>query len=576
MKYKLFLIIGLILMTNLVSASITIISPTNGSGFSGYSDKPISFTSSSGGVSVYVSNDTNFDDDGKLICTYAGSGANVCNFTAFRTSHLSGNLQSHYKFGDGSGSLTVDSGLAPKSSVTNTGVVQEENCGMLESCSEYNGGTDRLDYGDVRDILLGKNVDWTITTWAKADVGSEGTTRQLFHKNDDSPSMHVSTNNNFVSSIYFNTGCSPRTLSTPINSIETGIWYQFTMVHDATANTVTHYINGVQGGTIADTCYNPLGAERIGGEGATDRSFDGVIDEFLMMNTIVTSEDLDAMYIYKDGEYCFKINNTAGDSETGCFIKDSVEPLITITAPRYETKNGFINLTVTDEQNISMVVLLNGVEINSTSLQTSPINYINQTILSRGDYNLTVIATDIVGNIARKEKLFSVIKIKTINIFHSPPEAQPNLVNCGDFTCSTDWTFENDWENFGGSAYWEDITGVGSDTLEQTINIIENKEYNLTFELLDFESPSGSILEIYLGGTLIDTYLDGEPTGIKSYIIHAGSNGKIEFHSDFGTSSETDYWELTDVSVKKTPEDKVKINIFTNFKNWVLNLFGGS
>jgi hypothetical protein len=369
--------------------------PVNNTIFSYYSDIPINWNSTSDGVNVYVSNESSFTGD-DLICSY-GSGilTGQCLFTAIKTDYLSSNLKSHYKFGDSGTALTFDSGTDPKSSATNYGVVQEDNCGMIQSCSEYNGNTDRLDYGDVRDALLSKNADWTLNVAGKKR--NTGTTNQLFHKNDDSPSMQVTTGDNFNIAIYFNTACSPRTITT-LEDIETDKWYFYTLTHDATANTFSSYLNGIFVGTITDTCYNPGSSERIGGEGASGRSWDGVIDEFLMLNMTLGSEDLNQMYIYKQGVYYFKINNSVGDSITGYFIKDLSNPIIKTNINDRKILNGFsYTVNASDLTNVSMNVSLDGVLVYNVSKNNTFQEFNDEIDLEKGLHNLSVVSIDSAG-----------------------------------------------------------------------------------------------------------------------------------------------------------------------------------
>lgn len=424
MKKILFLMVGMF-MIGFASASITI-STENATIYNFYSEVPIDFSSTFGDVEVYISNDTNFGEN-NLICEFTSSGTYQCNFTAFYTGAFEDDCFSIYEFGDGGTAIGDDIGVANADCTNPYSATIEENCGMIRSCANMADSTGGgMACGDVRDSFFGITDNFTIMSWAKFPTEDEafevaGQTFPLFYKADDQPKLYIRGGggaNLSAWAIWGSTVSPAHSIGGPPGTWEYDRW-QFISASHRNDDWGFLYDNGILSIDLQMyTSYSPGSLETIGGE-ISGRKVKGKMDELRMCNRLFNEADLAQMYIYKEGLYYFKINNSNGDTEYGMFRKDLNNPLIDLNFPIYESGTGFINFTAEDFNlfsNVSANITLDGVQIAFVDFNVT-IFYINNTQLELGEHNLTILVTDLSGRTTTKEKIFEVINLVEINVY---------------------------------------------------------------------------------------------------------------------------------------------------------------
>ena len=206
-----------------------------------------------------------------------------------------------------------------------------------------------------------------------------------------------------------------------------GEWHYGVIVRDFTGGTtskISIYTDGQEWFKIISDTISTTDDWYLGWQENADMSsmhyFNGTLDEVRIYSTLLTKEQIFNMYGFGDGKYCAEawaeFGVSISKSEQKCFIRDTTDPILTINTPRYESSDGFIDITGTDTAtNMSMNVTLDGVLIGEF-INNGTMNYINETVLDRGEHNLTIVLTDSAGHIVTKEKIFDVLEIQTINI----------------------------------------------------------------------------------------------------------------------------------------------------------------
>lgn len=421
MKKSNILLFGMItfslLSMSLVSATITINSPSNRTIFDYYSMIPIDFTSDYGDIHVFVSHNTSFSDN-NVICNYSVSGTYECNFTAVYTGAYESDCESIYKFGDDGIGVEIDSGSGGDDCSVLGTVDTFENCGLRKNCAEFTTAGDRLSCSTSHSDIVYYTDDFTLMAWVflpTALGGLEtGVQNYVFEKGDQRPSFKLYGASDSLGYTSSYSGAVSSINDNPRQYVY-DIWQHQVLQHDEGLNKGFLFYNDVSSGGGA---MNPTfvgSAEYIGG-GHSSQYFKGYLDEFKICNRLFSETELAEMYVYKDGTYYFKINNSNGDEVYGWFIKDLTVPVINLIQPKYESSSGHIELTITDLTNITANITLDGIQIDYLESNASQY-YINQTSLSLGEHNLTILSTDEAGRITIKEKIFDVMTIQKIKLF---------------------------------------------------------------------------------------------------------------------------------------------------------------
>jgi len=418
---KLIYLIGVfvISMVSLTSATITINSPNNATVFNYSSLIPIDFTSDYGDIHVFVSHNTSFTDN-NIICKYASSGSYICNFSVVSTGAYESVCESLYKFGDDGNAVGDDSGSGNDDCSVLGTVDALDNCGVRKDCAEFTSTGDALSCGTGHSGLISSSDDFTIMAWVYFPTAENvlGTSNQnyLFEKGDQRPSVKVYGSTDEGRQItYTGSGYGVNDFNSQYIYDE----WQHLVYQQQAADVSTLFYNDVQSGFGATNPSMSGANEYIGNNhnlGALN--WKGYIDEMRICNRLFTTSELNEMYIYKDGIYYFKINNSNGDEEIGWFIKDLTDPIINLIEPTYESHKGYIEFNIDDLTNTTINITLDGVNIgNLNSNETQ--YYLNETELSLGEHNLTIVATDEGGRITTKEKIFDVLTIQDVKLFNN-------------------------------------------------------------------------------------------------------------------------------------------------------------
>jgi len=420
MKLKIFtsFIFGVFLIS-LASASITSVTPTNGTFSPDLSNNPITFTSSTGGINVYVG-DENFEfDEDNLICSYASSGTYTCNFTGYIDTLVNDKLLAHYRF-DRTNTKLDETGDFNITTVS--GAIHQNNTGFLLDSYNFDGINDYLvvPYDSRLNFGLLPVINFSFNIWVKSEVIDQSVSTWVMRQHRDGWGIGADVGF-FCMWRTELTSAYPAVTLTISTEDYTDKWTMITCSYEGT--TLKGYLNGELIGTSTtdgtlevstNSDYIIIGNEVTPTTGT--RAWDGNLDEFTIWDKSLSDEEVMDLYHYGTQKYCFKINNSASEEYVGCFFKDLNNPTIKINEPIYESENGVINAEVTDLNNISMNVTLDGISIYNISANDTTQIYINNTELSLGSYNLTVVSEDLAGSIAIKTKLFRVIKIAKIDL----------------------------------------------------------------------------------------------------------------------------------------------------------------
>lgn len=420
MESKIFIsfMLGIFLL-NLASASITSVTPTNGTFSPNFSNNPITFTSSNGGINVYVGDDSFEFDEDNLICSYASSGTYTCNFTGYIDTFVNDKLLAHYKFDrtdtklDETGNFNI---------TTVSGAIHQNNTGLLLDSYDFDGIDDYLvvPYDSRLNFGLLPIINFSFNIWVKSEVIDQSTTTWVMRQHRDGWGIGADTGFFCMWKTEL-TSAYPSVTLTSSTEDYTDEWAMITCSYEGT--TLKGYLNGELIGTSTTDGTLEVSTNSdyiiIGNEIAPPtetRAWDGNLDELIIWNKSLGDDEVRNLYQYRTQKYCFKINNSASEEYVGCFFKDLNNPTITINELVYESETGFINISVTDTNNVSINVTLDGISLYNVSANDTTQIYINNTGLDFGRYNLTVVSEDLAGNIQIQTRLFKVIKIAKINL----------------------------------------------------------------------------------------------------------------------------------------------------------------
>lgn len=316
----------------------------------------------------------------------------------------------------------------------NGGLIHNETGGVIGGA--YQGywanvtGFDNYLYNAIPTFTIGTTTDFSMSGWVKASL--------VYHTSSSIDNLQVIIGENYGTSMTIYIRDYTNYESFALNMDDSNArgsqdkvldnkWHFVTITRDYTSGSSSNvkiYTDGILSSsqTISDyiTTTNDW---YIGWQERTTwvnhQFLNGTADEIKFYDVILTEEQISNMYDFKDGYYCAEAwaeyNGGIEKSSQKCFTKDSINPKIIINT-RYESSNGWINVSGTDLNNISMNIILDGIQIDYIDFNET-INYINQTTLEKGTYNLTIILTDIAGNSITKEKTLDVINIAKVLIY---------------------------------------------------------------------------------------------------------------------------------------------------------------
>jgi hypothetical protein len=222
----------------------------------------------------------------------------------FHFEESSGNIINAATTGDG-----FPDGLGSDSNGTKNGNPTYSQTGKIDNAIEYDGGGDYFELGTAVSNFkfLNDGSDFTICFWMKRSdlvnelqgvfgTGEGGTTLGLALRIDG-------TNNNVRCQIENGSGASTSITSSngwiPDN---TTTWYYYVITFDGSEQIWNIYRNNANNETNTDTVSmndnNPTNLPQIGSEPDTGgvEDLNGLLDEFVVFNRIITSDERDFLY----------------------------------------------------------------------------------------------------------------------------------------------------------------------------------------------------------------------------------------------------------------------------------------
>lgn len=383
-------------------------------------------------VSFFVNTSDSFPG-GNEICFYnnTGIGDLTCQFAGAANELISENLVSYWKFdrddpdADSAGSNDVVTNLNSNFTLNGGSILDAYHFGETS--------IDELRMGDILDSTF--SGDFSISVWIKVDSDyTSQVTNTIFFKNDDRPTLNVRNTGAVSAGGWFNSNppCSGTVNSiTTTKTVVVDEWMHVVLTAESTGNFWKLYLDGnLEASAAICPAFSPGSTVFIGGQLTATREFEGFIDELRIYNATLTSSQINSLYDSGEGTYFWKANATNGtlsqELSTQVFHIDLTNPEISTIGTPYKSRNGHINISVTDNNNISTNVSLDGVLISQQD-NTANETYINTTDLALGRYNLTVISEDLSGRITTKTKFFNVIRINDVLIYADSNKAEISL-----------------------------------------------------------------------------------------------------------------------------------------------------
>jgi len=232
------------------------------------------------------------------------SKANITKGKVFENSvqnNLAANMVSRWKMDEGLGTMAHDSwggnqgslGLSPSIPTWKSG----NDC-VSDKCLSFDGVDDHIEMADSQELRM--TTGGTITAWIYPKTGGEGGTGRIIDK-----STATTGANGYVialassNRINLNINAGTNT-TTSDNAIIYNQWNFIAITFDSTGRHI--YVNAVDvtasGGGETALPPDVAGAVRIGNRaGATDRSFDGYIDDVRIYNNVFSSFQIKQNYI---------------------------------------------------------------------------------------------------------------------------------------------------------------------------------------------------------------------------------------------------------------------------------------
>jgi hypothetical protein len=196
------------------------------------------------------------------------------------------NLVGHWKFDESQGSIAEDSSGNGRNGAIH-GCVR--TMGMFGNALDFTGDSNRVTLGGTWNDYAPD--DFSIVMWAK--VNQNKSFNYLFHAHDDRPGMVLGEDNNLWFKFKASSNGEPLygenggfyTESLPLQE-----WFHVAMTWDGSV--LKGYVNGQLSGEKTLPFFTPGSAVKIGSDGATVRSFDGLIDDVKVYKSTLSDEDI--------------------------------------------------------------------------------------------------------------------------------------------------------------------------------------------------------------------------------------------------------------------------------------------
>ncbi len=373
-------------------------------------------------------------------------------------------LVAAYGFNEGSGTtLTDSSGNNLNGTIVGATWVSTGKYGKALS---FNGSTSYVDLGNPAQLRLTGSM--TVEAWinAAANPADDG---QIVAKSNDAAGWQVKTSpdtgpHTFGVGVSGTSNSRTQRYSTTVRALNT--WYHVAAVYDATAGTLSLYVNGVlNNGTLSgtvpasqfDQAVNVNIGRRTGGY-----YFNGLIDEVRIYNRALSQSEVQTDM------------NTPVPAPAG---PDTTPPTVSITAPADgATVAGTTTLSATASDNVGVAgvqFLLDGANLGA-EVTSPPYNLQwNSATASLGPHTLSAKARDLAGNTA-----FST----SVSITVAPPgppqigqwssvmnwpivAVHASLLPSGDVLAWSDFTAS------GGAQLWHPGTNTFTDASYSTTNL---------------------------------------------------------------------------------------------------------
>ena len=301
----------------------------------------------------------------------------------------SSGLVAAYSFNEGTGGTVAD---LSGNNLTGTIVGAAWTAGRYASGLSFNGTTSYVDLGNPAALQLTGSM--TIEAWVNAaatppDDGqivakSDGTGWQFKTSPDTGP-------NTFGVGVSGTSGAITQRYSTTVRSLNT--WYHVAGVYNATAGTLSTYVNGVLDngtlrGTIPATQVNQAVNVNIGRR-TGGFYFNGTIDEVRIYNRALSATEIQT-----------DMNTPLG----GAPQPDTTPPTVSMSAPADgATVSGTVGVTAAVADNVGVAgvqYLLDNANLGTEGLTPPFTLQWNTTATAIGPHTLAAIARDFSGNTA--------------------------------------------------------------------------------------------------------------------------------------------------------------------------------
>ena len=230
-------------------------------------------------------------------------------------------LAGWWKLDDGT-SGTTPTTAADSSGQGNTGTNQNSPtwaAGKIGNALTFSGSNQFVDVPNAASLRL--SGSWTVATWVKLSAvpasGNAGTLVAKWSEHNGANNYNLIVDNAVYGAgkgwvILFNsTGCCDNNYTKYTTSISTGVWYYVSAVYDATAQTETLYLNGVQ---VATNSFPGLPPEAADGTGASSNDLtigadtngtsavNGAIDDARIYNRALSAKEIWDIYVATGGQ----------------------------------------------------------------------------------------------------------------------------------------------------------------------------------------------------------------------------------------------------------------------------------
>lgn len=236
-------------------------------------------------------------------------------------SDLANGLIAHYKLNeDAANTIVVDSSGNQAAATASQDTEDMSVAGKINTALDFNGTTDYVNIPHNANQLL--TSGFTLSAWIKPDSLGEGNTGKIIDKATGSNAqagytLQMLTGNAIILNV--NAGSGKQSAAGSVVPGD-GNWYHVLVTVTAAAF-VTFYINNVVSGTPGTTGalsgITTTNDIRIGNRsGATDRSFDGGIDDVRIYNRVLSAAEISKIYNEGNGTELvsdFSINHVIGD-----------------------------------------------------------------------------------------------------------------------------------------------------------------------------------------------------------------------------------------------------------------------